>query len=617
MVEVSFPSKNATVTVPRGTILLEALSKLQTTFYAPCAGRGLCGKCKVMVGGGVAPPSDVERQYLSIRELESGVRLACQAALTGDAVVSAAETAACNTILSGGPARDTRGEPTVWTRVAEVDVDSLEGRASYWERVAAAFGLGGDVEPHLTLARKLSGVLGEDRNLESGRFTVQAVFVNDSIVDVLRGRTDVYGVALDIGTTTVVAYLVDLQAGKVVGVAGDMNPQANHGADVVSRISYAESKNGLETLRRGVVDAVNQLIAKLAIESGIGAHQIYAVVAVGNACMQHLFLGISPGPLAIYPYIPVLRRRVELSPVEASININENGRIMFLPGIAGFVGSDTLAVAVACNLRERSGARLAIDVGTNGEILLASEGRILACSTAAGPAFEGAGISCGMVAGRGAIDHVWLVNGGGGAPDIAFHVIGGGRPKGICGSGLISLVAVLRQAGILDPSGRFTQGHADTGAPLSRRLVEGQTGVQFVLSGDPGLEDSTTPAVVVTQRDVRELQLAKGAIRAGAAVLLRELGVRADDLQSIILAGAFGSYLDGRAATAIGLLPLSRRAELVPVGNAAGEGAVLTLTSRNAYLEALSLADKIEHVNLGSHEEFQDIFAEAMFLEPM
>lgn len=616
MVKVSCPSKKAAVTVPPGTTLLEALSKLQTTFYAPCAGRGLCGKCKVVASGGLTPPSEAERRHLSAHELESGVRLACQATLVGDAVVSTVEATTCDTILTRGSARRTRGESMVWTRIAEVDVDSLEGEQSYWERVAAAFGLGPKAKPGLALARKLPRVLSEDHRPEPGRAMVQAVFLADSIIDVRCDRADVFGVALDIGTTTVVAYLVDVQRGSVVGVAGTMNPQANHGADIVSRISYAETEGGLETLRQEVASAVNQLIAKLTTDSRITTHQIYAVVAVGNTCMQHLFLGMSPGPLARYPYIPVLRQRVELSPAEAGIDINENGRITFLPSVAGFVGSDTLGVAVACNLREGSDTRLAIDIGTNGEILLAGKERILACSTAAGPAFEGTNISSGMIASEGAIDHVW-VTGGDRGPDIAFHVIGGGKPKGICGSGLISLVAALRQVEILDASGRFVQRPVDAGDPLSRRLVEGPKGLQFVIAGDPGLGNSTAPVVAVTQRDIRELQLAKGAIRAGAEILLQELGVGADELQSIILAGAFGTYLDARAATAIGLLPLSKGAELASVGNAAGEGAVLALTSKKAYFEALDLADKIEHVNLGSHERFQDIFAEAMSLAPM
>lgn len=280
------------------------------------------------------------------------------------------------------------------------------------------------------------------------------------------------------------------------------------------------------------------------------------------------------------------------------------------------MGSDALAAAVACGISERSDPVLAIDLGTNGEIILAGRRRTLACSTAPGPVFEGVNISCGMMAAPGAIDAARLIERDG-ALDMALHVIGGSPPLGICGSGLVSLVAALRRAGIVDETGAFVRSDAGRGDPLWSRLVDDPGGLRFVLSatGPDGPAGAAPPLVALTQRDIRELQLARGAIRAGAEILLQELGINAGEISRVFLAGAFGTYLDKDAAAAIGLLPQAPRASVTSVGNAAGEGAVLAITSRNAYREALRLARKIEHVELGAHARFQEIFAESMTLE--
>ena len=280
------------------------------------------------------------------------------------------------------------------------------------------------------------------------------------------------------------------------------------------------------------------------------------------------------------------------------------------------MGSDALAVGVACGISERSDPVLAIDLGTNGEIILAGRRRILASSTAPGPAFESVNISCGMMAAPGAIDAARLTECDR-ALDIAVHVIGGSPPLGISGSGLVSLVAALRRAGIVDETGAFVRSDAGRGDPLSSRLVDDPGGLRFVLSatGPDGPGGAALPLVALTQRDIRELQLAKGAIRAGAEILLQELGINAGEISRVFLAGAFGTHLDKDAAAAIGLLPPTPRARVTSVGNAAGEGAVLAITSGDAYREALRLARKIEHVELGAHARFQEIFAESMTLE--
>ena len=659
MITLLVPSAGIKLDVEPGTHLFDALRKAHVRLYAPCGGRGVCGKCRVAVDGDVSPPSDVELRLLDPKELEAGIRLACQAVLTGDTVVRApgspteAETPVAasearptlapepDAVLCWGSAPSTSGgEPRVWTRTAEVDLESHDGAPSDWERLVAALSIGdydgAAAPPALQLARRLPAALRGSADAAeaspdagSGRSRVCAVLLDGAVLDVLVRERDVFGVALDIGTTTVVAYLVNLRTGETVDVAGVLNPQASYGADLISRISLAETPDGLETLRREIVGAVNGLIRRLAGSSGVDADQIYLAGAVGNTCMHHLFLGIPPKRLARYPYNPVVRQCHPLAPAEVGLDaMNERGQFFFLPNIAGFVGSDALAVAVACGMNERSNpAVLAIDLGTNGEIILAARGRVLACSTAAGPAFEGVNISCGMMAAPGAIDAARLIERNG-APEVALHVIGGGPPLGICGSGLVSLVAALRSAGIVDETGAFVRKDGRRSGPLESRLVDGRGGLEFLLSSPepgglagPGSDEAQAngrgegePAVALIQRNIRELQLAKGAIRAGAEILLQELGISAGEISRVFLAGAFGTYLDKDAAAAIGLLPPAPRASVTSVGNAAGEGAVLAITSRDAYHEALRLAREVEHVALGAHPRFREVFAESMLL---
>jgi len=332
-----------------------------------------------------------------------------------------------------------------------------------------------------------------------------------------------------------------------------------------------------------------------------------------------LFLGIPAGGLGRIPYAASVLDTGVMSALSAGLtSVNPEAGFFFLPNIAGFVGSDALAVALVAGMDECSRPTLAIDIGTNGEILLAANGRILACSAAAGPAFEGVNISYGTIAAQGAIDWVGFA----GPPphgDIEIHVIGNIEPRGICGSGLISLVAALRRAGLVSEAGAFEPEAIDPESPLARRIATdpGPGGIEFIVRdpGDVALPHGIAPArVALTQRDIRELQLAKAAIRAGAEALIAKAGIRAADIEQIVLAGAFGTYLDTYAAQAIGLLPGAPQARITALGNAAGEGAALAVASCDAYREARRLARIIEHVELGADPRFMQVFADSMLL---
>jgi len=550
--------------------VLDSMRRAGESLYAPCAGRGICGKCRIIARGELTAPADAERDHLSPDELAAGVRLACQARIAGDVTIQAA-----------GP-----GPSDAWRDIAGSANILLQTRG-----------------------------FGPARSRLSEREPQQ----QPRPCSQLHRQPADLAVALDIGTTTLVAYLVDSNTGLIEDAAGALNPQAAHGADLISRIAFSETPGGPETLRREATQAADDLVRVLLQRSGVSGDDVKWVGAVGNTCMHHLFLGIPAGGLGRIPYAASVLDTGVMSALSAGLtSVNPEAGFFFLPNIAGFVGSDALAVALVAGMDECSRPTLAIDIGTNGEILLAANGRILACSAAAGPAFEGVNISYGTIAAQGAIDWVGFA----GPPphgDIEIHVIGNIEPRGICGSGLISLVAALRRAGLVSEAGAFEPEAIDPESPLARRIATdpGPGGIEFIVRdpGDVALPHGIAPArVALTQRDIRELQLAKAAIRAGAEALIAKAGIRAADIEQIVLAGAFGTYLDTYAAQAIGLLPGAPQARITALGNAAGEGAALAVASCDAYREARRLARIIEHVELGADPRFMQVFADSMLL---
>ncbi len=565
------------VQVHAGETVLDAIRRAGRSLYAPCAGRGICGKCRIIASGGVTAPTDAERDHLTPAQLAAGVRLACQARIAGDVEIHTADAgldvAASTNILLGTHGFDR----------AQSDSPSL----------------------------------AEQPQVQSQSCSEPQFQRGPQPLPCLDARPSGFGLALDIGTTTLVAYLVDRATGAIRDAAGTLNPQATHGADLISRIAFSETPDGLEMLRREVTQAADDLVRTLLQRSDVSGDEVRWMSAVGNTCMHHLFLGIPAEGLGRIPYAASVMDTGIMSVARTGLTcVSPETSFFFLPNIAGFVGSDALAVALVAGIDERSRPTLAVDIGTNGEILLAANGRVLACSAAAGPAFEGVNISSGMIAAQGAVDWAGFAK-----PsthgDIDIHVIGDVRPRGICGSGLISLVAALRQAKLISETGAFEPEAIDPESPLARRVVAGPGGIEFILSdpADVALHHGIVPArVALTQRDIRELQLAKAAMRAGAEVLLEEAGISASHIDRIVLAGAFGTYLDKDAAQAIGLLPRTPHARIAALGNAAGEGAALVVANQNAYREAKRLAGIIEHIELGANPKFMQVFADSMLL---
>lgn len=606
------------VRLPSGVPMNVSLHDCGFPVESPCGGRGRCGRCRVLLGGPLPPPTEAERHRLTPEELQMGFRLSCQHApaegLRVDlmayglgagpmADVTATRKAG---LAAGAPAGHTYTlAPLVRKVCVDVERPGSEDYRGDWERlwlaVAGPLGAGGEApalsrRPRLEVLRDLPGLLRQ------ADFTVTAVVGEGEILAVEPGDTSrkVYGVAFDIGTTTLAASLVDLDTGAEVDVVSGPNPQAAHGGDLMSRLGYSFTPAGREEMRRRIVTALNSLLGELARRQGLSPADVYAAAVVGNTAMHHLFLGLEVEQLGLAPYVPAVTGPLVITAREAGLDLHPAGLVYMPPNIAGFVGADLAAVLLVTRLWELDGPRLVVDLGTNGEILLGDRTGILACSAPAGPAFEGGAVARGMRAAPGAIQGVRIDG------DVQLDVIGGLAPLGFCGSGLVEAVAELLRIGVLDPSGRLRTDARDTLPETLRRRIGGDGGGAFLFASSDEAGDGQ--AVTLSQQDVRQLQLAKGAIRAGAEVLMTRRGIRPGDLAEVLLAGTFGNYIGEEKALAIGLIPPVPVERVRPIGNAAAAGARLALVSRQARLDMEAAVARVRHVPLATLPEFQDVF---------
>ena len=600
---VTFQPSGRSVFVLYGTKMLEAAGRAGLTIQTPCGGGGTCGKCRVRVVSGACDATPTEQQGLSADELAAGWRLACQTRVCSQTVVDVPDSslfASQQRILTDSAAARGELRPAVRKRYVELSEPSLADCDSDLERLQGAVG---PFKADLSLIRRVG------RLLRRNGFKGTAVLTDNTLIDFEPGDTTgaCYGVAFDIGTTTLAATLLDLCGGSELAVASRMNPQVSFGDDVLSRIQHASnSPENLEQLRECIANAIDGLIEELCLQASVPRQSVYEIALAGNTTMQHLLCGLDVAQLGAVPFVPVHQRGLLLPAAELAAAIHHSGRAYVFPLIGGFVGGDTVAGMLAAGLGEADGPTLMIDIGTNGEIVLAHEGTIRAASTAAGPAFEGARISRGMRATRGAVEKVVFNE-----TDIELGVIGNVEPIGICGSALVDLAAGLLETGIVSTSGRLLPPDelpAGLGESLRSRVRAGDSGQgEFVLAETGG------GPLALTQRDIRELQLASGAIRAGISILLREAGLSAGDLQHVLIAGGFGSFIRRDHAQRIGLLPgeVDHR-RISYIGNASLAGARWALLSTDARKRAEQLARTAKHVQLSEDPEFQMEFAEAM-----
>lgn len=606
MISVSFKPGGESGQVEPGTTILAAAERLGVHITAPCGGRGRCGRCRVIAERGCAPPTQAENDLLTGEDLRNGFRLACEARLIEDAqvILPSDSRTEKGKILAEDAREEISLNPNVSGQTVRLPAPSLTDQRSDFERVADGLGVpANDLQIHRDALAQLPMVLREND------FNVSVIRVGH-VVSAIRPPHDepcCLGAAVDIGTTTVVAYLVDLRSGEAIATASELNPQGRHGHDLISRIEYVQSAaSGLEDMRRLIVDLINRLLAEATAEAGVRRRDIYEVAVVGNTCMHHLFLGLDPRHLAHAPYVPVTRQPIELGAEEAGLAINRAGNVYCLPVIAGFVGADTVGVLLVSRITERDHPTLAIDIGTNGEVMLWANGRLLTTSCAAGPAFEGGEIRHGVRAASGAIERIWLRNG-----SIGYATIGSTRPSGICGSGIFDMVAALLDSGAADSSGRLVTEDAAKALPegIAARLRGEGPQREFVLVEGGGAGNGE---ITFTQKDLREVQLAKGAVRAAVELLCAEAGIGCEEIEEILLAGAFGNYIDRRSALRMGLLPSVPLERIRGIGNAAGAGALAALLSVDERERAASLARSAEHIELMANPHFQLVFAESM-----
>jgi len=601
--QVTFLPQNIITHAPEGTTVFNAANWAGLAIDSTCGGRGTCGKCKVRMLAGANSITDADRKFLTPAELAAGWRLSCRAPIHQECVADVPRLMTAPKAALLGYGRHVAIDPNVAKVFLELTEPTLEDQQPDLARVIAALdkaGYAARADPAVWRALP--------KTLRHNAWKVTAVVCGDELIAVEGGdtRDRLYGLALDIGTTTVVGAVVDLNTGAVAAVNSTLNGQAPFGADVISRASYTMTEaDGLDTLQARIVDTINALLDQLLAASGVARENVYEAVAVGNATMLHLLLGIDPEPISIAPFIPTIAQAVTLPASEIGLRLHPQARLSTLPHLGAYVGADIVAGVLATGLaRARDDKlRLYIDVGTNGEIVLGSSKKTLATAAPAGPAFEGAQIKCGMRASDGAIEGVQIDD------DVHLQIIGGAiKPIGICGSGLVDAVAELVRVGLVDASGKLLRPVEARGKfcdALVNRLVE-TNGVRAFLLSAPA------DHIVLTQPDIRALQFAKGAIAAGVHVLMQQLGIAAQDLHEVLLAGSFGSYINPASARTIGLVPWVPVERIVAVGNAAGEGAKIALLSFREREAANRIPDFIEYLELSGRPEFNDIFTEAL-----
>lgn len=600
-VEIEFQPSGKTARVPLGVTVFDVASWNAIAVDSTCGGHGTCRKCKVQIVSGDIPHGSADARAFTEEELEQGWRLACQACALGNLKVNVPELTTRPKASTVGVGRQVIHRPTLLKRFLQLPEPDLVDQRPDLRRVLDGIT---DMTTHVDpmLLRTLPSVL------RKSNFEVTAVVVDDILVAVEPGDTTdkLYGIAFDLGTTTVVATLLDLSNGMPLAVASMLNMQQQFGADVISRISATMlDPEKLFTLQRLAHETLDQLAGEVCEEAGVERTDVYQVALAGNATMVQIALGIDPEPLGVAPFILVAEEFPDVKASELGLNLNPRARATLFPALGAYVGGDIVAGALASGMDRDQRVRLFIDVGTNCEMILGNSEKLLATAAPAGPAFEAASIKCGMRAAPGAIEVVSIDLDG-----VTLGTIDSAPAIGICGSGLVDAVAELVKVGLLDESGRFVSDEIATGISptLAERLVtRGEERVFMLTSGQPGEKD-----VFLSQRDVRELQFAKAAISTGWAILLEDYGIEQKDVQQVLLAGSFGSYLSAKNAKAIGLVPDIATTRILSAGNVAGEGAKMVLLSGSERNGARSLVNLVHYVELSEREDFNDRFVEEL-----
>lgn len=563
-----------------GEVLADVLTRAGIPLSLYCHKRGLCGKCAVRILSGALPfPGALEASLIEGRGLGPDHRLACLYEVRGDVVVETLPGSRLErvAVIESGMAASAYVDPAVRKLPLVLDKPSL------YAPTAVADALRGALKsPGLALPLCVLSKLGGSAALAPARGVTAVLYGDDEVLDLEAegSGAEIFGLAVDLGTSTVAAELVDLRSGKVVDRTAAVNPQNSYGVDVVSRITFAfENPENLGRLERAAVQLLNDMAGTMARRSGVARHRIYDAVVAGNTAMSHILCGVPVDTLALAPFHSVFSSLAPLAASEIGLSLHPQARLYVSPNIKSFVGGDITAGLVAADFAAKTGTELFVDLGTNGEIVLKKGREFVTTSTAAGPAFEGMTIGCGMLAVAGAIHKAEWSDG------FKFRTVDDLPPQGVCGTGLVDILAAAIDRGLVSREGRIV-------GPEKRIRL--------------------TDRLALTQQDIREVQLAVGAIRSGVRLMLREFRVEPADLDRVVVAGAFGSSLDIANAVSIGLLPDLPDGKIAFVGNASLAGARLLLLARPARAAAEALASRISHVSLATRPDFQDEFVRAL-----
>jgi len=599
--------------VRKGDTIRKALRAGDIESGGDCGGLGKCGKCKIRVLSIVDEPTEDERELLDDIELEQGIRLACRAKVVHDMVISVGEPTAepeyfqvltTSHSISSSYIPEPELEPLVDKRLISLPPESQNEGASDLDRIKLALG-----DEYRSLKASLHCLRTLPQDLKETLYHGTAVLHEDYLMD-WQNWEDVhnhYGLVFDIGTSTLVGKLFNLHNGSEVAVASCLNGQSKYGSDVVSRLQFLkEHPRGLPILQYLLVRDLSQLTESLLQTAELEAEEIFIAVAAGNTAMQHLLLSLPPMGIAEAPFLPVITDGMIVKSADVGLKLHSEARLYIMPVKSGYIGGDLISDILTSGVIEQEEIVLGLDLGTNGEIFLGNNKRLLTCSAAAGPAFEGARISNGMIAKTGAIEGIRLED-----EQLQYRVIGNVKPRGLCGSGLVDLVAVLLHCGIINHEGSVRRSRRKSSGELKSRLVKRRTGGHSFLVASPEESYDQKP-IYVTQEDVREVQLAKGAIAAGIKTLMDEMGIATKDINCVYLAGALGNYIDPVSAVRIGLLPGIDPGIIKSLGNAASSGASMVLLSKKHWRMARDLIDFIEHVELSFRNDFNEYFIEQM-----
>lgn len=593
--------------VRQGNTIWDALQNTDVELESDCGGLGKCGKCKVRVLSSIGPPSEKELELLDEEELKQGIRLACRTEVNEDMVIHSGEEegeAEYFQILKTGHRPLLHPYPLIGKRLITLPESLINEGLSDLDRLKLVM-----VPEYEDLKATLHCLRTLPDMLERTQFRGAAVLHGDCLLawqdPEELGRH--YGLVFDLGTSTLVGKLISLVDGNEVAVVSCLNSQMRYGTNVISRLQYIKERHGgLRTFHSLLVRDLRRLTRRLLKAGGLNADDIFIAVAAGNTTMQHFLLSLNPMGIAEAPFSPVLTDGLVVAASDVGLELHPEALLYVMPTKSGYIGGDLISVILASGAAEQEDEIvLGLDLGTNGEIFLGNRKRLMTCSAAAGPALEGANISNGMIARAGAIEAISFEDG-----DLQFKVIGNIRPKGICGSGLVGIVALLLQLGIIDHEGLIRRPRRKATESLSHRVSSRQGVWQFLIASEE--ESYEQKPIFLTQRDVREVQLAKGAIAAGIQTLIDEMGIGIENIDHVYLAGALGNYVDPYSAMRIGLIPKLNLDIVASLGNAASTGASMVLLSKNYWQLANELADSVEHIELSSRLDFNEYFVEQM-----